>query len=171
MDLAVTARVRSAQQRYVIDDSSKVGEARRAAQTIASFEFTAEIAGKVAIAATEMANNLLLHANGGELLVQALGDALSRLDQQLLRDVRSIATEHEIRREEILGELQGLAIGIGMFRAPLGAPQATEEIGSRPATSFQQRIGPGDWRQATSNIENDIDFHANGHINGRVPSH
>jgi anti-sigma regulatory factor (Ser/Thr protein kinase) len=74
MDLAVTARVRSAQQRYVIDDSSKVGEARRAAQTIASFEFTAEIAGKVAIAATELANNLLLHASGGELLVQALGD-------------------------------------------------------------------------------------------------
>ena len=74
MDLAVTARVRSAQQRYVIDDSSKVGEARRAAQTIASFEFTTETAGKVALAATELANNLLLHAGGGELLMQALGD-------------------------------------------------------------------------------------------------
>ena len=48
MEVAVTARVRSAQQRYVIDDSSKVGEARRAAQTLASFEFSAEIAGKVA---------------------------------------------------------------------------------------------------------------------------
>ena len=59
----------------------------------------------------------------------------------------------------------------GMFRPPLGAPQATEEIGTRPATGFQQRIGPGDWRQAASNIENDIDFHANGHINGRVPPH
>ena len=74
MDLAVTTRIRSTQQRYVIDDSSKVGEARRAAQTIASFEFTAEIAGKVALAATELANNLLLHAGGGELLMQALGD-------------------------------------------------------------------------------------------------
>ena len=72
--LAVTTRIRSAQQRFVIDDSSKVGEARRAAQTIASFEFTAEIAGKVALAATELANNLLLHAGGGELLMQALGD-------------------------------------------------------------------------------------------------
>jgi anti-sigma regulatory factor (Ser/Thr protein kinase) len=74
MDLALTTRVRSAQQRYVIDDSSKVGEARRAAQTLASFEFTAEIAGKVSIAATELANNLLLHADGGELLMQVLGD-------------------------------------------------------------------------------------------------
>jgi len=74
MDLAVTTRVRSAQQRYVIDDSSKVGEARRAAQRLASFEFSVEIAGSVAIAATELANNLLLHASGGELLLQTLGD-------------------------------------------------------------------------------------------------
>jgi len=74
MDLDVTALVRGAQQRHVIDDSSKVGEARRAAQTLANFEFNAEIAGKVTIAATEMANNLLLHAGGGELLIQTLGD-------------------------------------------------------------------------------------------------
>jgi len=74
MDLAVTTRVRGAQQRYVIDDSSKVGEARRAAQTLASFEFTAEVAGKVTIAASELANNLLLHAGGGELLIQTLGE-------------------------------------------------------------------------------------------------
>jgi hypothetical protein len=118
----------------------------------------------------EMRVRLSEIAGDEQALVQALGDALSRLDQQLLRDVRSIATEHEIRREEILGELQGLAGGIGMFRAPLGAPQASEELPGR-GNGFQQRIGPGDWRQATSNIENDIDFHANGHINGRVPSH
>ena len=80
MDVAVTTRVRSAQQRYVIDDSSKVGEARRAAQTLASFEFSAEIAGKVALAATELANNLLLHAGGGELLIQSLGDETSVIE-------------------------------------------------------------------------------------------
>jgi len=80
MDVAVTTRVRSAQQRYVIDDSSKVGEARRAAQTLASFEFSAEIAGKVALAATELANNLLLHAGGGELLIQPLGDETAGIE-------------------------------------------------------------------------------------------
>jgi anti-sigma regulatory factor (Ser/Thr protein kinase) len=74
MEVAVTTRVRTAQQRHVIDDSSKVGEARRAAQTLANFEFTAEIAGKVSIAATELANNLLRHAGGGELLIQTLGE-------------------------------------------------------------------------------------------------
>jgi len=66
--------VRNAQQRYEIDDPSKVGEARRAAHTLANFELDAESAGRVAIAATELANNLLLHAGGGELLIQRLGD-------------------------------------------------------------------------------------------------
>ena len=80
MDLAVATRVRSAQQRYVIDDSSKIGEARRAAQTLASFEFTAEVAGKVTIAASELANNLLLHAGRGELLIQTLGDTQRAFD-------------------------------------------------------------------------------------------
>ena len=74
MDLDVTTLERGAQQRHVIDDSSKVGEARRAAQALANFEFNAEIAGKVTIAATELANNLLLHAGGGELLIQTLGE-------------------------------------------------------------------------------------------------
>ena len=62
------------QLRYVIDDGSKVGEARRAAQALASFELNADFAGKVAIAASELANNLLTHARGGELLIQALGE-------------------------------------------------------------------------------------------------
>jgi anti-sigma regulatory factor (Ser/Thr protein kinase) len=58
---------------YLIDDESKVGEARRAAQTLANFEFDAQTAGRVAIVATELANNLLRHAGGGELLLQVLG--------------------------------------------------------------------------------------------------
>ena len=73
MEVAVQIRGRKAQQRFVIDDASKVGEARRAAQTVANFEFNVELAGKVAIAATELANNLLRHATGGELLIQTLG--------------------------------------------------------------------------------------------------
>jgi anti-sigma regulatory factor (Ser/Thr protein kinase) len=73
MEAAACLAREGLQSRHVIDDSSKVGEARRAAQTLASFEFDAELAGKVAIAATELANNLLRHAGGGELLVQTLG--------------------------------------------------------------------------------------------------
>ncbi len=120
----------------------------------------------------EMRVRLSEIAGDEQVLVKALGDALDRLDQALLRDVRTIASEHELRREEILGELQGLAGGIGMFRPPLGAPQAPEELAPyRRQNGFQQRIAPGDWRQATSNIEDDLDFHGNGHLNGRAPSH
>lgn len=73
MEVAVTLPPLPAQQRFVIDDASKVGETRRAAQALANFEFTAEIAGKVAIVATELANNCIRHAGGGELLLQLVG--------------------------------------------------------------------------------------------------
>ena len=89
----------------------------------------------------EMRVRLSEIAGDEQTLVQALGDALSRLDQQLLRDVRSIATEHEIRREEILGELQGLAIGIGMFRPPLGAPQEPRRSGPGPPPASSSASG------------------------------
>jgi anti-sigma regulatory factor (Ser/Thr protein kinase) len=74
MEVAVQISARHAQQRHIIDDSSKVGEARRAAHTLANFELDTDTAGKVSIAATELANNLLRHAGGGELLIQRLGD-------------------------------------------------------------------------------------------------
>jgi hypothetical protein len=47
------------------------------------------------------------------IVVEALGIELSRHDQQLLQDIRSVVTEHETRRATILNELQGLARSIG----------------------------------------------------------
>ncbi len=73
MEVALKHRPSIAQQRFLIDDASKVGEARRAAQILANFEFSVEVAGKVALVATELAGNLLRHAGGGELLIQTLG--------------------------------------------------------------------------------------------------
>jgi hypothetical protein len=101
----------------------------------------------------EMRIRLSEIASGERVLVQALGDALNRLDQQLLRGVRMIATEHWLRREEILGELWDLAGGIGMVRQPPVAPQAPDELPpQRRGNGFQERvIGPRDWRQALSN--------------------
>ncbi len=86
MDAIVKSPERGAQMRYVIDDSSKVGEARRAAHTLANFELTAGLADKVSIAATELANNLLLHARGGELLIQTLGSDTSKAVELLAID-------------------------------------------------------------------------------------
>jgi hypothetical protein len=107
-------------------------------------------------------------SNNEQVLVKALGDALNRLDQQLLRDVRTIANEHEARREAILGELQGLAAGIGMFHTPIHPALAREELPTyMPAPAHQPSIAPGDWRQAASNIEDELDLR----LNGRSPSH
>lgn len=74
-----------AQQRHVIDDDSKVGEARRAAQTLASADFDETVTGRVAIAATELANNLIRHAGGGDLLLQLL-----RIDGQSVLELLAI---------------------------------------------------------------------------------
>ena len=97
----------------------------------------------------EMRARLSEIASDERALVQALSDAFNRLDQRLLGGVRTIATEHQLRREEILGELHDIADGIGMSRQPLAPPQAPEEL----ANGFQERIiGPRGWRQAISNI-------------------
>lgn len=84
-----------------------------------------------------------------EALVKALGEALSRLDEQLLQDVQSIASEHEARRTAILGELQGLASSIGMFQVSRPALAADE------ATTYLPTAG--DWREAASNIHDDLE--------------
>ncbi len=109
-------------------------------------------------------------ADNEQALVKALGDALDRLDQALLRDVRSITCAHEARREAILEELQSLASGIGMFRGPLRPPTAREELPSyMPSGEDPQAIAPGDWRRATSNIEDELDL--GPHLNGHAASH
>lgn len=116
----------------------------------------------------EMRARLNEIASNEHLLVKALADALNRLDQQLLREVRNVATEHEVRREAILGELHSLAAGIGMFHAPLHAPAAPAELPAyMPPQGHQQTIAPGDWRQAASNIEDEMELR----LNGRGPSH
>jgi hypothetical protein len=63
----------------------------------------------------EMRARLDQIADTEQTLVRALGDALSRVDQKLLQDVRSISIEHEARRGAILLELQTLATRIGAF--------------------------------------------------------
>jgi anti-sigma regulatory factor (Ser/Thr protein kinase) len=66
------------QMRMAVEDSSQVGECRRAAQRLAEVhEFDETLAGRVGIVTTEMTNNLVKHAGRGELLVQALQDGPS----------------------------------------------------------------------------------------------
>jgi hypothetical protein len=97
-------------------------------------------------------------------LVQTLGDALKRFDQETLQNVRNLAAEHEARRAGILNELQALAAGIGTFQPPHETVQ--------PAAISQENGHPhavGDWRQATKNLSYQDELELllrNGHLNG-----
>ena len=128
----------------------------------------------------EMGARLSQIADAENELVRALAQALSRVDQRLLQDVRKITTEHESRRGAILHELQGLATRIGAFpvaRQPTSSVEYTEPV-PRPITAANGvpeanpirtangvagangHVGPfsrGDWRHAASNIEDELD--------------
>ena len=128
----------------------------------------------------EMDARLSQIADAENNLVRALAQALSRVDQRLLQDVRKITTEHESRRGAILHELQGLATRIGAFpvaRQPASSVEYAEP-GPRPITAHNGvpeanpiptangvagangHVGPfsrGDWRHAASNIEDELD--------------
>ena len=63
----------AAQKRHVIRDSSAVGEARRDSQRIAEAAgLNTTDVGRTGVVATELANNLLNHGGGGELLLQTV---------------------------------------------------------------------------------------------------
>jgi hypothetical protein len=111
----------------------------------------------------EMRARLTQTSTSEQSLVKSLGDALNHVDQQLVRDIRKVATEHEARRAVIFNELQALACSIGVFQPP-------EDVGAIP----QQNGNPyfpavGDWRQATMNLNYQDEFEQ--HLNGTGPQH
>jgi hypothetical protein len=113
----------------------------------------------------EMRTRLTEIAEREQVLVRALGEALTRVDHRLLQDVRSITSEHEARRGAILSELQGLASRIGAFpavaREPVAQLNHVEPV-LKPLAAANDRppiFGRGDWRKATRNIEDELDVY------------
>lgn len=102
-----------------------------------------------------------------QTLIRALDQALSSVDRKLLADVRDLTLAHEARRVVILQELQVLASRIGAFPAPR-EPQAAIEDGGQvlgaaaPADNSRDAMRVGDWRQAVSNIRDELDDYFNG---------
>ncbi len=104
-------------------------------------------------------------ANREQLLIRALGEALSVADRRLLDDVRSLTIEHETRRAMILSELQTLAARIGTFPAAAEPFEAIEhevpdlpyepddaELEASAAETEEADAAGGDWRKALENI-------------------
>jgi hypothetical protein len=112
----------------------------------------------------EMRAKLSQITDAEEELVWSLRDALSRVDEKLLHDVRTITTEHETRRCRSLHELQRLSSRIGTFPTERAGLSGLEDA-KIPASPFAAAEGTpvsngfrrGDWRQAASNVEDELD--------------
>jgi seryl-tRNA synthetase len=105
-------------------------------------------------------------------LVRSLGEALNRIDDELLHEVRMVTAQYNARRSAIMDELQNLAATIGTLpnyaHHPMPAledsPVSRELPAYEPPPNDQQQrvLGRGDWRQATTNIQDELDFHLHG---------
>lgn len=130
----------------------------------------------------EMRARLNENAKAEQSLLRALSEALGQVDQQLLDEVRQVTAEHEARRADILGELHVLASRLCVFPKPLQGDLAKPheqvtslhtQAGETPPRSTDEasavlplkprggkaRHAPGDWRQAASNIDDELDFY------------
>lgn len=113
----------------------------------------------------EMLSRLAENARTEQDFVRTLSDALRRVDEQLLRDVRNVSLQHELRREAILGELQELATRLCALpvRGPSPAVAAIDQQ-DHHHHQIQGEIEPppgmtagADWRQAAQNMQNMTD--------------
>lgn len=116
----------------------------------------------------DLLNKLADNSRGELNLIRTLADAIRRVDDQMLRELRGVTLQHELRRETILGELQKLAGRLcnlpvkplpgasrpAIEQQPLAAPYAINDV---PLTN-----GVGaDWRQAAQNIQDELEFALN----------
>jgi hypothetical protein len=119
----------------------------------------------------EMLARLTEHARTEQDFIHQLSDAIRRVDEALLRDVRNVAMQHELRREAILGELQDLATrlcALPVRRVQQAQVAAIDQQGQpsyAPAEVEAQPAGQGgaDWRQAAQNIHDEFDFNIAAH--------
>jgi hypothetical protein len=134
----------------------------------------------------EMRERVRQTAISEQSLVRDLADSLKALDQQLLRDVRQVAADHQARRGSILYALEDLADAIGIFRPqhedalpkpvavsqPVAGPPTAAAIPEQVDYGYQYSPPAGDWRQATKNLslEDELELHLNG-LNGKNLQH
>lgn len=116
----------------------------------------------------DMLARLEEHSRSELDLVRTLSDAIRRVDDQLLRDVRAVTIHHEIRRETIVSELQTLAkrlcaLPMQATAPPRPAIDHAPNGHKHPAAELVNGATNGhangaDWRHAAQAIEDDLDF-------------
>ncbi len=113
----------------------------------------------------EMLSRLAENARTEQDFIHTLSDALRRVDEQLLRDVRNVALQHELRREAILGELQELSARLCALPVRDPSHGAIDQHGNPAHAEIEPppNLNTGaDWRQAAQNVNADeFDFSFN----------
>ena len=116
----------------------------------------------------EMRVRLAENSTSELAMVHARADALRRIDEKLLREVRTVTADHEVRRAAILGEMLTLATRLCALPDPhMAQPRpASIEQHAHTVVSDPMMVNgmPGDWRQAAKNIEDDLEYPFNGHL-------
>lgn len=79
----------------------------------------------------EMLTELIERSRHETNIILALADAIRRTDEQLLREVRNVSLNHEMRREEIRDELQALASRLCVLPTRTLASGARSRIGQQ----------------------------------------
>lgn len=131
-------------QRFVVEDISQVGEARRAAGVVATAEgFDEAAAGRVALAVTELGTNLVRHAGGGALLLGVDGAALELLS---LDRGPGMDVERCLRDGFSTGGSAGTGLGAVRRLAEAFAAFSLAGRGTVVRARFEaQRRAPGAW--------------------------
>ena len=118
----------------------------------------------------EMLSRLENNSKSELSLVRALAEAIRRVDDQMLHELRNLSLQHELRRESILDELQTLATRLchlparptpSAIRAAIDQPALAQKRANAETVDAGDVVGNGtgaDWRQAAQNIQDDLDF-------------
>lgn len=118
----------------------------------------------------EMLSRLENNSKSELSLVRALAEAIRRVDDQMLHELRNLSLQHELRRESILDELQTLATRLchlparptpSAIRAAIDQPALAQKRANAETVDAGDVMSNGtgaDWRQAAQNIQDDLDF-------------
>ncbi len=95
-------------------------------------------------------------------IVRELADGIRRVDDQMLREVRNVALQHEVRREAIFGELQELASRLCVLPSRnIMTSVAKRDYGRGHAAIEGHGVhvnghSGGDWRKAAQKIDDEL---------------
>ena len=139
---------------FLLEDNSQVGTARRAAIELAqSGGFDSEQAGKVGLAVTEVATNILKHAGRGRLLIHALHrDAIAGVEIIALDKGPGIADVGASLRDGQsttgtlgggLGALSRLSQSLEIFTQPTRGTAVRLELWAKPLPVRSEPIEVG----------------------------